>query len=172
MTGWSDASRARHFWRRVDKTQTCWLWTGSLDSNGYGHLHWAGRAMRAHRQSWVLAGLQLPEDGAVLDHICRVRTCVRPDHLRILTNAENVLIGIGPTAINARKTSCHKGHEFTPDNTYARPDGHRSCRACVAETQAAASRRRRARRWSCSECGKDLAWNSRRNHTLTHARSA
>jgi hypothetical protein len=76
-----------------------------------------------------------------LDHLCRNPACVRPDHLEAVTARENTLRGIGPTAVNALKTHCVHGHEFTPENT--RMKGiRRVCREC----QRAANRKsKRAR---------------------------
>lgn len=130
--GLSEAD-VRRFWSHVEKTQTCWLWTGALKPSGYGNFHIGlgdgGRLVPpAHRVSYLLAGKSI-EPAEVVDHICRVRHCVNPDHLRAVTNQENVLAGIGPTAINARKTHCKRGHEFTQENTIATATG-RECRAC------------------------------------------
>lgn len=120
------------FWSKVAKTQTCWHWTGRLDAKGYGHLHLIsdGRRMRAraHRVSLQISGVEVPDD-LVVDHICRVRHCVNPEHLRVVTQTENTLAGIGITAINARKTHCPRGHEYTAENTSVR-SGKRHCRAC------------------------------------------
>lgn len=125
------AAAIERFWSKVDRTDSCWLWQGGK-SKGYGMftVRIGGRSVtyRAHRVAWYLHTGREP---ALLDHACRVRSCVNPDHIRPLTNAENVLIGIGPTAINARKTSCASGHEFTPENTRWRADGARQCRACT-----------------------------------------
>lgn len=65
-----------------------------------------------------------------LDHLCRNRRCCRPDHLEPVTHKENVLRGMAPSAINARKTHCKRGHEFTAENIYPSPDGVRRCREC------------------------------------------
>ena len=132
------------FWQRVNKTDTCWLWTACTNHDGYGNfsLHRGGRhwTMRAHRVAYELIVGEIPP-GSVLDHICRVRHCVNPEHVRPASNRENVLAGIGRTAINARKTHCKNGHEFTDENTYRYPTRSiRECRTCRAE----ANRKRRA----------------------------
>ena len=68
----------------------------------------------------------IPE-GLTLDHLCRVRACVNPAHLEPVTLRENTLRSpSAPTAINARKTECLRGHAFTPENTWV----HRSRRCC------------------------------------------
>lgn len=68
--------------------------------------------------------------GLVPDHLCRNRPCVNPWHIEIVTHRENTLRGTAPTAVNAAKTHCVHGHEFTPENTYVSPQGWRWCRAC------------------------------------------
>jgi hypothetical protein len=65
-----------------------------------------------------------------LDHLCRNRACVNPDHLEPVTIAVNVLRGESPPARNARKTHCPQGHEYTPDNTYYNQKGWRACATC------------------------------------------
>jgi formylmethanofuran dehydrogenase subunit E len=76
----------------------------------------------------------------VLDHRCRNRACANIDHLELVTNRENILRGDikraapkvpGPRKPRARKASCKRGHEFTAENTYLKPDGRRECRACL-----------------------------------------
>ena len=63
---------------RADRSGDCWLWTGSLNSSGYG----------PHRALWELLNGPVPE-GLDLDHLCNVRHCIRPDHLEPVTRAEN-----------------------------------------------------------------------------------
>lgn len=110
----------------------CWLWTGCLTERGYG-LFWLRGNVRAHRFSYETFVGPIP-DGLVIDHLCRTRACVNPDHLEPVTDRENVLRGTGPTAKNARALTCQNGHEFTIENTYTRPGyGDRQCRTCRRE---------------------------------------
>lgn len=93
------------FWSKVDKTESCWRWTGAKSGSGYGYIATAPRphqAMaRAHRISWLLSGRDIPEN-MVLDHLCRVRDCVNPEHLEVTTFKENILRGEGYFARAAR----------------------------------------------------------------------
>jgi hypothetical protein len=116
---------------KVQKTETCWLWTGAISSTGYGRLN----LYYAHRIAFELHIGPIPE-GMTIDHLCRVRTCVNPAHLEAVTLAENIRRSDSPSAQRARWTHCPRGHEFTPENTYLRPDGHgRQCRACCRMRQ-------------------------------------
>lgn len=124
-------SNSERFWAKVEKTDTCWLWRGQISrskeqgSGGYGRFSCGGRNVSAHRYAYgpVPAGL-------VLDHLCRVRHCVNPAHMEPVTNTENVRRGISPTAINARKTRCYRGHALTNVYSYR---GYRLCRQCRRE---------------------------------------
>lgn len=83
---------ADRFWKRVDKTDHCWLWTGHRNRKGYGRLSREGARgglVLAHRLSWEMVNGEVPP-GRIIRHICDVRNCVRPDHLALSTQAENV----------------------------------------------------------------------------------
>lgn len=123
LAAWKPRSRAR-FWSRVERTETCWNWIGSLTVHGYGqYRHMVpGLTGRAHKLAWELENGPVPE-GYVLDHLCRNRRCVRPEHLESVTPKVNALRGIGPTAVNARKSKCAHGHKLS---------GSRVCAACRA----------------------------------------
>lgn len=83
---------------------------------------------KAHRVAFELIRGCIP-NGLVLDHLCRNRGCVNPDHLEPVTFRENIMRGVGYTAQQARKTHCRHGHEFTVENTYVWRGG-RICRTC------------------------------------------
>lgn len=109
----------------------CWPWRGTMFSNGYGRFLLNGVECVAHRVVYELLRGEVP-DGYVLDHLCRAPACVNPDHLEPVTQQINTHRGVGPTAKNAAKAQCAKGHEFTPENTRLRR-GKRECRTCVRE---------------------------------------
>ena len=119
----------KRFWDKViiKNSKECWNWIGGKNK-GYGIFYY-GKSYSAHRLLFLSIYGSIPK-GLQVDHKCRNRSCVNPHHLRLLTNKENVLIGIGPTAINKRKTHCPKGHEYNNKNTYIDKNGWRNCRHC------------------------------------------
>lgn len=77
------------FWAKVEKTDHCWLWSGAIGGWGYGTFNLGDKKyVRAHRYAYATTVGDIPE-GKVLDHICRVRHCVNPDHLRVVSQREN-----------------------------------------------------------------------------------
>lgn len=110
----------------------CWLWAGSGDKGGYGGFRRSsdngGKWERAHRVSYRLFVGPIPE-GKILDHLCRVRCCVNPNHLEPVTYQENAQRG--ETGINkASATHCPNGHPYYGDNLYLSPNGKRGCKKC------------------------------------------
>lgn len=117
----------------------CWLWLGHVDRGGYGQFRVGSqtdgtrRHARAHRVAYELLRGPIPA-GQTLDHLCRVRSCVNPDHLEAVSKRENILRGESFAAINASKTHCANGHEYTPENTRLWR-GERYCRTCRTEQE-------------------------------------
>ncbi len=129
------------FWAKVDADGDCWEWTGYRTAAGYGEF-WRGRPEKAHRVSYELLVGEIP-DGLQIDHLCRNRCCVNPDHLEPVTQIINGRRGYGACAQHARQKTCRHGHPFAGPNLYVRPsDGARMCRACLSR-QAPAPRESR-----------------------------
>lgn len=145
---------ATRFWAKVDKNgpvpahrpelRNCWIWTAAIrKQDGYGVIgSRTNRAAIAHRLSYEWAKGPIPS-GLQIDHLCRVRACVNPEHLEAVTVRENVLRGEGVTAVLSRKTECLKGHPLTPDNLSKWGTG-RQCLTCVRERGRAYWRRKAA----------------------------
>lgn len=125
-------SLTTQFHRHHDVTPLthCWPWLGPLTKDGYGTFtpYQDGASTRtrlAHRWAYEHFIGPVPA-GMVLDHLCRTRGCVNPEHLEPVTQAENVHRGAAYT-----KTACKRGHEYTPENTGRTAKG-RYCKACKA----------------------------------------
>lgn len=111
----------------------CWQWQGAIDKDGYGFFT-LNKLMSAHRASHLLFKGVINE-GNQVDHLCRNRPCVNPDHLEQVTPKVNTLRSpIAPAAINSRKTHCRNGHEYTPINTRMTRN-ERQCKTCYADNK-------------------------------------
>ncbi len=123
------------FWAKVEPVpfSGCWVWMGHINDKGYGltqiRIGHKWKKLRAHRVAYELYRGPIPA-GLDLDHKCRVRCCVNPDHLEPVTRQVNILRGIGIPAIKAAQTHCVRGHEFTPKNTGRTSKQTRYCRLC------------------------------------------
>ena len=108
----------------------CWEWDGKKDSGGYGRVHLNGKKSQAHRVVYELLVGPIP-DGLLLDHLCRNRICVRPDHLDPVTAWDNIWRSKDP-AYSATKRLCKRGHRLNRKTTIIRgtQGEYRFCRAC------------------------------------------
>lgn len=108
--------------------EDCWIYLGPFHFSGSGNPY--GRYCRkpTHRLSYETAKGKIPP-GLTIDHLCRQTLCINPDHLEAVTLKENILRGTSPSAINARRTLCSRGHEFSQNGK------HRRCAECKRTMQ-------------------------------------
>jgi len=116
------------FWDKVIKTDTCWLWMGKID-DGYGRFHTAGKYYLVHRMSFVVLKQKLQENTQV-DHLCKVRNCLNPDHLDEVTSKENTRRGLAKI-YNTDPNKCPYGHDYDGEIA-GKAEGsiYKVCRKC------------------------------------------
>lgn len=116
----------------------CHLWTGALDSSGYGRIWHEGRAVRVHRIAWELEHGPIPP-GLELDHRCGIRACWNTDHTEPVDHRTNILRSTNHVARLAAATHCIRGHHLSGDNLRIRPNGTRQCIPCTRIRAASAT---------------------------------
>lgn len=133
----SPRSVTERFWRKVEKTDTCWNFR--CNSN-YGSIRVDGKQLAAHRYSYAIHRGEIPE-GMVIDHLCRNTRCVNPDHLEAVSLAENsrrAAKGKGLAWV------CSRGHAVEGKNRRSRKDGTTYCGLCANLSLTKSKRRARA----------------------------
>lgn len=154
-----DVPLVERLWPKVDfrgplpvhrpELGSCWLWTSVRSRGGYAQIGAGGkdgRMLYVHRLVFEWAYGAIPV-GKELDHLCRVRHCVRPMHLEAVTHRENTLRSpTAPSAVHARQTHCKRGHPFDDGNTRIDSRGKRECITCRRLASAALTERRREQR--------------------------
>lgn len=115
------------FFRQIHFKPGCWEWLGHKNDRGWGRFG----GQQAHRVAFEIWVGPIPV-GLTIDHLCRNRGCVNPDHLEAVSTAINVLRGETITAANLAKTHCPQGHPYDEQNTLAQ-GGRRYCRECMRE---------------------------------------
>lgn len=128
-----DARLPERFWSKVVKAENgCWIWTAATHPNGYGKLGFEKRSWYSHRFAYTRLRGPIVQ---TLDHLCRQKACVNPEHLEDVSLKENILRSDSiPNAAALRKarTHCLKGHPYTPGSFRVNPaDGARICRICA-----------------------------------------
>lgn len=138
------ATLEERFWSKVNKTETCWLWTRGKTKAGYGHVWNGQKVVYAHRLAYELLVGPIPE-GLTIDHVkangCTSTLCVKaiadehgPAHLEPVTQGENGRRGTSAQRTRERhaaQTHCKRGHLFDEANTRIGTHGERRCRKCL-----------------------------------------
>lgn len=132
----TDPVYADRFWSKVEPAPAdeCWIWKASKTAGGYGQVGIHRKRYYAHRVAYEAMRAEIPA-GLHIDHLCRNRACVNPWHLEPVTNRENGRRGMAGYGL---RTDCVRGHDITnPENVLTNNRGHRRCRTCRDEDNAA-----------------------------------
>lgn len=117
--------------RQPQHTPTkCIEWTGAIDGDGYGRKLIGGKWKLAHRLEYEKKNGLIPQR-MVIDHLCRNRRCVNPEHMEVVTSAQNTRRGNGIASLNAKKVFCKNGHPLNGDNLEPDKGGRRQCKTCA-----------------------------------------
>lgn len=145
---------------QVDRNTGCWNWTAGLNGKGYAYIFARRYSRQAYKWYYEIVYGKVP-DGMELDHLCRNKKCVNPEHLEVVTKSENNRRGNSPSAKNARKTHCPRGHELADGNLFIHKSGRRSCLICFTR-----QRREATDRWYQKNREKILKKRKEKYHAL------
>lgn len=141
-----NASRIERLMRKIELVPftTCWIWTGACFSNGYGNVKVPNQRKNQVAHRAVYEEIKGPVDKSlVLDHLCKNKFCVNPDHLEAVSQKENLdragtIDKLRKAAkIRGQKLNCKRGHELSGANLYIQSNGGRRCLACSKITNKA-----------------------------------
>ena len=140
----AEDSDGLRFWSKVRQDMVseyaphlgaCWIWAAGRFQTGYGNFYLDGGVHYAHRVAYEIEVGPIPEDFEI-DHLCRVRPCVRPSHLEAVTKQENI------RRAALMRTHCPSGHPYEGDNLTTKTDGSRRCKECHRQQERDRYRRR------------------------------
>ena len=168
-----EAKSYERFLQRINVSDSgCWQMSGWHDRDGYAHFHKSKRQSKAHRISYEFHNGVIPK-GLTIDHLCKNKGCVNPEHLEAVTAQENASrhkaegykqwwaslsakeksmfvekSGKKASQIAAVKklaaTHCKRGHEWKPETTYIVPgSGHRRCNVCFYSAPSMINKKRK-----------------------------
>jgi hypothetical protein len=131
----------------VDPVTGCWQWQAGTCGRGYSKIGYTrpdGTRRTVGAYKWIMEQIHGPiAPGYEPDHLCRNKLCVNPDHMEIVTRAENNRRRVAAYRENGKEMhwklrasgKCREGHEMTPENTIDKKDGTRTCRTCRQKFQ-------------------------------------
>jgi hypothetical protein len=136
---------AERFATKYSRQGSCWIWQGPLDRDGYGSFYFRQKSRRAHRVAWFAIHGDIPADNFI-NHTCRNRACVNPQHLQVVSPTESAFRDSSSICyVNSQKTVCPNGHPY--DRTYQSKRGIvRYCSICNG-----AKRRRLQAKWAAAD---------------------
>lgn len=122
------------FYSMPEPNTGCWLWFGAMTSKGYGQLRYGDARLQAHRAAYEAEHNISIDPELVVDHRCRNRACVNPQHLEVVTQKINTRRGYWTHSNLPIAEFCANGHRFTEVGVYIGKTGHRRCRICCLQS--------------------------------------